>query len=227
MEPTSASRSSVAGGRLLRRMTAVWLATLGVLLVVFAVVVSTDVPILRHPQPELESGSLAAAVLGAALLVVDALVPVPASVVMVALGATAGVAAGVVVSVIGSLGALAIGVWLGRRGRRPLSRLLGPDGEGLGPMVDRYAVAAVIVSRPVPLVAESVALMAGAAGMAWPRVLAAGVAGILPMAVLYAVAGARGSQLSGLVVAGILMALGALSLALPSVTRRLRPTKPL
>lgn len=219
MQPTGGAGSDVTGHRMLRRLAAVWLATLCALLVLFGVVLAADIPILVQPQADLESGTLAAAALGTAVLIVDAVVPVPASVVMVALGAAFGIVAGAALSIAGSLGALALGVLLGRRGRRPLGRLLGSDGDGFRAFVDRYGVMAVIVSRPVPLVAESVALIVGAAGMAWPRVLAAGAAGILPIAVLYAVAGARGSQASGVVLAAVLFALGGLSLALPSISR--------
>ena len=49
---------------------------------------------------------------------------------------------------------------------------------------------AVLVTRPVPLAGETVAVLAGASGMGWTRCALAATAGALPEAVLYSWAGA-------------------------------------
>jgi uncharacterized membrane protein YdjX (TVP38/TMEM64 family) len=48
----------------------------------------------------------------------------------------------------------------------------------------------ILVTRPVPILAETVALVAGATGLPLGRALLAGLLGSLPGAVLYAWAGA-------------------------------------
>ena len=54
----------------------------------------------------------------------------------------------------------------------------------------RWGALAVLVSRPVPIVAETVALLAGASALSWKRFLPAAAVGCAPPALLYAVAGA-------------------------------------
>lgn len=49
---------------------------------------------------------------------------------------------------------------------------------------------AIVVTRPLPLLAETTALAAGASPLAWRPPMAAAVAGSIPAAVLYALAGA-------------------------------------
>jgi uncharacterized membrane protein YdjX (TVP38/TMEM64 family) len=57
-------------------------------------------------------------------------------------------------------------------------------------LLERWGMLAVVVTRPVPMLAETTAILAGASrSMSWPRMgLAAGL-GSVPAAVLYAVAG--------------------------------------
>lgn len=70
---------------------------------------------------------------------------------------------------------------------------------------------AVVVTRPVPLLAETVVVMAGAQTLGWlPTAIAAAV-GVLPAAVLYAAAGALGwSGEIGLVTFGLVLLVAAL-----------------
>jgi uncharacterized membrane protein YdjX (TVP38/TMEM64 family) len=49
---------------------------------------------------------------------------------------------------------------------------------------------AIIATRPVPLLAKTTALMAGASPLGWRRVALAGLAGSLPGALIYALTGA-------------------------------------
>ncbi|MDQ3677520.1 MAG: VTT domain-containing protein, partial [Actinomycetota bacterium] len=54
----------------------------------------------------------------------------------------------------------------------------------------RWGALAVVVSRPVPIAAETLALLAGASPLPWRRFLPAAALGSLPPALLYAAAGA-------------------------------------
>ncbi len=94
-------------------------------------------------------------------------------------------------------------------------------------MLTRWGVLAVVVSRPVPDLAETVAVLAGTSTMRWYVVTGAGVPGSVAPAFLYAVAGAGGGGdvralllLLGLV-AGLAVAVGAvLALTRSPVWRR-------
>ena len=155
----------------------------------FAVVEAFHVPLLSDPSAALEGrGGAAAAALGSALLVADVVAPVPSSLVMVAHGALFGPAAGAVRSLAGRVGAPAAGGARGRAGHR----WVGPNASQrrrAEELVGRWGPGAVVLSRPVPVLAETVSVVAGAAHMPWPRLLAAAALGALPEAVLYALAG--------------------------------------
>ena len=56
-------------------------------------------------------------------------------------------------------------------------------------LLARWGALAVLVSRPVPLLAETTAIMAGASPLTWSRVLLAAALGSLPEAVAYGLAG--------------------------------------
>jgi membrane protein DedA with SNARE-associated domain len=133
---------------------------------------------------------------------------------MVGLGASYGPIAGALLGAAGSLGALATGHQLGRAGTRFVDRVGTPAERARGHrMLRRWGPVAVIASRPVPVLAETVAVLTGAAGLPRHHVLLAGILGVTPMAAAYAMAGAwaRGTGALGVVVLLGLIALAALT----------------
>lgn len=204
----------------LRRIGILWLLITALLLLVFAAFEGFGAPVLGEAGTRLRRQSAATAALGVSLLVIDVVLPVASSVVMVALGSLFGVIGGTVLSSVGGVGSLLLAAALGRRGRAPLDRALGDDGRRAAAMVERYGMAAVLASRPIPLLAESTAIVAGATGMPWWRLLLAGTAGTIPVALVYAIAGDRGSQVNGLMVAVVLITLAVGTLVLPAVRQR-------
>ena len=165
------------------------MAALVVALVVgFAVVEAAGVPLLTEPDAAMSGGGLAAAALGVGLLVGDVVLPVPSSLVMLAHGALFGVVLGALLSLVGTVGAAVAGLWIGRRGERLLA-IPASERRRAQELVDRWGVVAVVATRPVPVLAEATAIMAGAAGASAFRVGMAAAAGGLPAALLYALAG--------------------------------------
>jgi uncharacterized membrane protein YdjX (TVP38/TMEM64 family) len=57
-------------------------------------------------------------------------------------------------------------------------------------LLKRWGMLAIIVTRPVPLLAETIAIMAGTSSMGWGNVALAALLGSLPPALLYALTGA-------------------------------------
>lgn len=55
---------------------------------------------------------------------------------------------------------------------------------------------AVLMSRPVPIIAETVGILAGTTSMRWPRFMISIFLGNLPPAILYAFAGASAKNAS-------------------------------
>lgn len=164
-------------------------------LCLFFLVEALGIPLLVEPTPWLSRGGVPAASLGVGLLILDVLLPVPSSLLMVAHGALFGVLGGTLVSLAGSLGASLFGFWLGRRGGKILERLVPPaERERADYLLKRWGALAIIVTRPVPLLAETIAIMAGTSSLGWGRMMLAAFMGSLPPAFLYALTGASVGQ---------------------------------
>jgi uncharacterized membrane protein YdjX (TVP38/TMEM64 family) len=178
-------------------------------LLLFIVVEALGVPLLTDPTPWMGRGGVLAASLGVGLLVADVLLPVPSSLVMVAHGALFGVAVGTLLSLVGSVGAALFGFAVGRRGGRLMERLVTPaERDRADRLLKRWGVLAIIVTRPVPLLAETVAIMAGASSsLGWGRVALASLAGSLPPALLYAITGASVANLQSTTLVFVLVIL--------------------
>lgn len=182
-------------------------------LALFALAEALGVPLLSDPGPWLSGGgSLAAGALGFGLLVVDVLLPVPSSLVMIAHGALFGVAGGALLSLAGGTAAAAAAFALGRRGRAPLHRLVpAEERRRADDLLSRWGNLAVVVSRPVPILAESVAILAGTSPLPWRRFLLAAALGNLPASLLYAITGATALRLDGAVLTfGLVLLVAAL-----------------
>jgi uncharacterized membrane protein YdjX (TVP38/TMEM64 family) len=171
-----------------------WLITLGLLVVFlagFGLVEALGVPLLQQPETWLGRGGPAAGALSVGLLVADVFLPIPSSVVMIANGALFGVAVGTALSLVGSLGAMALGFFVGRRSDRLLGRLVTPaEKQRADALLARWGVMAIVITRPIPLLAETTAILAGASPLGWGRSLLAALGGALPSCLLYALTGA-------------------------------------
>lgn len=114
-----------------------------------------------------------AAALVVGLLGVDVFLPIPSSVLSTLGGEVLGFWGGTAASFAGlSLGA-AIGFGLARVAGRPLVRRLAApeDLERIGRLSRRLGTAVLIVTRPVPVLAEAAVVFFGAAGLPWRRFL--------------------------------------------------------
>jgi uncharacterized membrane protein YdjX (TVP38/TMEM64 family) len=185
--------------------------------ILFLIVEALGVPLLSDPTPWMKHGGVLAATIGVGLLIADVVLPVPSSIVMVAHGALFGVLWGTILSLIGSVGAAVFGFAIGRRGGALLERVVTPaERARASSILARWGTLAIIVTRPVPLLAETVAIMAGASSMTWRAIITASIAGSLPPALLYALTGAAVANLQNtalmfgivLLIAGVFWLLG-------------------
>lgn len=175
----------------MKRYLLIMTSMIAFFLMLFFVVEALGVPLLADPTPWMRHGGVLAAALGVSLLIADVLLPVPSSLVMVAHGALFGVVTGTFLSLLGSVGAALFGFAIGRRGGNLLERIVSPEERTRADqMLVRWGALAVIVTRPIPLLAETVAIMAGASPLGWGRVALAALVGSLPPALLYALTGA-------------------------------------
>lgn len=204
----------------MRRLALLTSGIMALLLATFLAVEALGVPLLVDPTPWMAGGGAAAALLAFGLLTFDVFLPVPSSIVMVLDGALFGFALGLALNLGGALAATLLAYALGRRGGPLLHRLMPPDERARAQrLFDRWGDLALLLTRPVPILAETAALLAGATRMRPARLVAFTLLGALPAAALYALAGASGYGFSIALFLGLmLLAAGAWWLA-----RRLFP----
>lgn len=139
------------------------------------------------------------AVVEVGILAADLLLPVPSSLVATLGGASLGLLGGTACAWVGmTLGAVA-GWWLGRAvGGRAAGGLDAGDRAALQRQQERLGPLFIVLTRPVPLVAEAVSLLAGATRMRFGDFLVAAAAGNLVIAGAWTAAGATGARTDAL-----------------------------
>ncbi|HLH30264.1 MAG TPA: VTT domain-containing protein [Terriglobia bacterium] len=143
-----------------------------------------------------EPGAVSALVI-VALLASDIFLPIPSTVVMVLGGVLFGTVTGAVLALVGSI----LGNWLGfelmyRYGAAMSGRFVSEDEvQRMQPVLDRFGSVAVIVSRPVPIMMETLSFLSGLARMPRSRFLLASLVGTIPICALYSYAGAAAMEM--------------------------------
>lgn len=133
-----------------------------------------------------------AAIAVASLLALDVVLPVPSSIVSTASGALFGLAGGAAVSFFGMTAGSLLALLLGRAVGRPgLRRFVGEaELARAEQFASRYGDAALVLSRPVPVLAEASALLAAACGVPAGRLLALCALSNAGISLVYAAVGA-------------------------------------
>lgn len=154
----------------------------------------TDEAAIGHFLQDLAAHApLASALVMAAALVADLFLPVPSSIVMVVAGWLAGACLGTLIGTVGQLG----GAWLGfvlaqRYGRPWVAARASPEAlADADAWMREYGGLAVLLSRPVPMMSETVSCLAGATAMPRGAYLGWTLAGSVPTAAIYAFAGSH------------------------------------
>lgn len=178
-------------------------------LALFGIATASGVPIAEFSENLVKKPGIAGMALSALLLIADVFLPVPSSLIMIMNGALYGPWLGSILSLVGGTGAAAAGYWLGRSGQATVLRWLSKsDLDTANRFYKRWGLLTVIASRPVPLLAETVSVMAGLSQWGLTRTLLSSAAGLLPVVVIYAFSGYYAAQndygvLSFLLVVGI------------------------
>ena len=150
------------------------------------------ISLLDEFRASMAAPGLGAAVMIVALLGSDVILPIPSSLVMVLSGVLFGTLLGGALSLIGSL----LGNWLGfelmrRYGWRICGRLVDrAQVERMRPVFERFGVSAIILSRPVPVMMETLSFVAGLMKMTRSRFFLASLLGTVPISFIYSHAGA-------------------------------------
>ena len=145
---------------------------------------------------------LAAAVLGG-LLASDIVFPVPSSLASTAAGLLLGFIAGAATSMAGMTVSCAAGFWIGRGCQRPvISRFMGEtELRRLSNLSDRFGSWAIVISRPVPVLAEASTVFAGMSGMTAGRFFLLTALSNLGISAVYAAVGAFSAEVNSFLIA--------------------------
>ncbi len=171
-------------------------------LAIFLLLEQLNPLLLTDPSHLMNVRSVGAAIAGISLLIADVFLPVPSSLVMIANGLLFGVVLGVLLSLLGNLGAALLGFFIGRQGGPLLARFVPPlERNRANDLLAQWGLLAIIVTRPVPLLAETTVIMAGASTMRWKPMILANLAGSLPISLLYALTGATAASFDNTILA--------------------------
>ncbi|MDP9193804.1 MAG: VTT domain-containing protein [Acidobacteriota bacterium] len=183
------------------------------LLLMFFAASAVGIALLDDPAPLFRGARTTAALIGVALLVADVFLPVPSSLVMVAHGTLFGVLGGTMLSLTGSVASALVGFAVGRAGSGAVRRFVSErEHDRASAMLARWGVVAIAVTRPVPILAETVAILAGSSRLGWREAALAAAAGSLVPAAVYAWAGAHVETAANhaLIFGGVLLVTGIL-----------------
>ena len=138
------------------------------------------------------------ALLSFALLSADIVLPVPSSLVMYTNGLVLGIFAGTLLSFISLMFMSALGYQLGKlalKGQRKE-----PEGNAQN-LLRRFGALAIIITRPIPILAESVSVVCGYNLMEFRKFLLLNAVGYLPVCILYSAFGHFGRNENNFIVA--------------------------
>ena len=172
-----------------------WILVLAVALAImflrFLIEVVLDFRADAYVEGLMQEPGWGAALLIVTLLSIDLFLPIPSSLVMVLSGVLFGTVWGGVLSLVGSLVGNYVGFELARTyGRGVAARLVGQSQiESMTRIFSRFGAATVIASRPLPILMETLSVVAGLAGLSRSTFLAASVVGTIPVCFAYSYAG--------------------------------------
>lgn len=173
------------------RLTIIFSTILVIFLISFLIVDSMNLPILTDPAFLKESGGILAAFGSIALLALDIILPIPSSLVMIANGTLFGATLGFAISMLGGIIASMVGYFLGRTSSPWINKIAGQEElVKAEELMQRFGMVAIIVTRPVPLLSETMSIIAGTSSITATQMFFASIAGIFPAALIYAITGA-------------------------------------
>lgn len=173
------------------RLIIIFSSILVIFLISFLIVDSMNIPILTDPSFLKESGGILTALGSVALLALDIILPIPSSLVMIANGTLFGAALGFAVSMIGGMIASLVGFYLGKVGSPWINKIAKPEELAKAEeLMQKFGMVAIIVTRPVPLLSETMSIIAGTSSISTIQMILASIAGLFPAALIYAITGA-------------------------------------
>jgi len=191
----------------MRQWIWLWLLTSAAVIVVAILCEAVlDIPLAQIAQSLIAAPGVSAALAIVIVLSLDLFLPIPSSLVMILSGAMFGLVGGGVLSLLGLLTGNVAGFELTRRyGTGFAQRLVGEEElHKMDRTFARYGIVAILLSRSVPVMMETLSVLAGLSTMSRSTFVCANFLGALPICLLYTAAGAFSWQLQSLVPAWLM-----------------------
>ncbi|BDD04017.1 TVP38/TMEM64 family protein [Aureibacter tunicatorum] len=172
------------------------LAILTFILASFILVESLDIQFLKNPDYLQSSNGLIAFGWGTLLLSLDIILPVPSTVILIANGAIFGTALGAAISMLDLMISTSFGILIGSKFTEKTNQWLN-EKEKLQAeqFISKWGLIAIIISRSIPMLSETILLMAAAMGLNPRKLAIASFFGYLPGVIIYAYTGAFAATL--------------------------------
>jgi len=174
-------------------MNRIWYIVVGLLIIftfLFLFVNWFDIPFLSSPEYLEEENSIMVMSISILLLASDLFLPVPGSIIMMGNGAVFGIVLGTTISLTGSLLSSVLGFFIGSRFKRLANKLISNKDFHNGKLfIEKYGQVAIIASRPVPLMSETVIILTGILGYDFRKMAINSFLGLLPASLIYALIG--------------------------------------
>jgi len=160
-------------------------------LILFLIVEYLDIGFLKDPITIMRSSNgLATALIGIVLIISDIFLPIPNSIIMVFNGLFFGTILGTIISLIGLMGFASLGFYLGRKSRKLIKTIASEkEYNDANNFLQKYGLIAIILSRPIPLLSETIIIVAGSSEIAYSNAIVAAFLGYLVPALLYSATG--------------------------------------
>ena len=132
----------------------------------------------------------------------DILLPVPSSILMFVNGAVLGIFLGALLSLISALTSSLIGYFIGKRLTKFTNRFFqSKETNTAKKLLHQYGWVAIIISRGLPILAETIAIMAGNLKYKFRTFFWSNLIGYIPVCMVYAVAGYYSFETQSLLIA--------------------------
>lgn len=154
-------------------------------LILFAL--TFNLPFASDASAILDENSITAALISLLMLGSDIILPVPSSVIMLLNGKLFGIAEGTLISTAGLVLSTVAGYYIGKKISSRVSRFI-PEWERsrAEKLFQQWGYLALIITRPIPLLSESLSIVAGLQGVSPFILIVSAVAGSVPGAFIYA-----------------------------------------
>ena len=131
------------------------------------------------------------AIISLLLLGIDVILPIPSSFIMISNGVLFGFLVGGILSLVGGLISSMVGYFIGYKSTRLAKRFSSVAEEAKArSFLEKYGSIAIIASRPIPVLAESVSIMSGTLQWSFRKILINSFIGLLPISFVYSLTGA-------------------------------------